>query len=62
MFYLLGNSSNMISSGGQTIKFMRPQQNIHKVNSSMPPLTPRTTQSTIGNVQVRFLLFFFFLY
>lgn len=55
MFDLLGNSSNIISSSGQTIKFMRPQQNVQKVNASIPPLTPRVvTQSTTGAVQVRF--------
>lgn len=52
MFILLVNSSNVISSGGQTIKFMRPQQNIQKINSSVPPLAPRVTQSATGIVQV----------
>lgn len=40
-----------MSSGGQTIKFVRPQQNIPKVNTSVPPLT-RVTQTSTGIVQV----------
>lgn len=48
-----------MNSGGQTIKFMRPQQNIQKVNTSIPPLT-RVTQASTGTVQVKVLLMFFF--
>lgn len=59
---LLVNSPNILSSSGQTIKFMRPQQNIQKINPSVPPLAPRTTQSTTVNVQVRFVLICFFFY
>lgn len=43
----------MINSSGQTIKFMRPQQqqqSVHKI----PPLMPRVTQQTPGSVQVMF--------
>lgn len=42
-----------MSSSGQTIKFVRPQQNVQKVNTSVPPLA-RVNQATIGTVQVKF--------
>lgn len=44
IFELLGNSTNILSSGSQTIKLVRPQQSVHKVTPSVPPLTPRLTQ------------------
>jgi len=50
----LGTSANIINSGGQSIKFVRPQQTVQKVHQSIPPLSPRVTQTT-GIVQVRFL-------
>jgi len=53
VFDLLDTSANIISSGGQTIKFVRPQQTIQKIQQSVPPLSPRVPQTT-GIVQVRF--------
>ncbi|XP_050054752.1 nucleosome-remodeling factor subunit NURF301 isoform X3 [Aphis gossypii] len=43
-------SANIINSGGQSIKFIRPQQAVQKVHQSIPPLSPRVTQTT-GIVQ-----------
>ncbi|KAL4097583.1 hypothetical protein QTP88_022332 [Uroleucon formosanum] len=43
-------SANIISSGGQTIKLVRPQQTVQKIHQSVPPLSPRITQTT-GIVQ-----------
>ncbi|VVC31946.1 Hypothetical protein CINCED_3A007015 [Cinara cedri] len=40
-----GNSTNILSSSGQAIKLVRPHQNVQKVNPSVPPLSPRITQS-----------------
>ncbi|XP_015374966.1 PREDICTED: nucleosome-remodeling factor subunit NURF301-like isoform X3 [Diuraphis noxia] len=45
-----GTSANIISSSGQTIKFVRPQQTVQKIHPSVPPLSPRVTQTT-GVVQ-----------
>lgn len=53
-FNCLVNSTNTITSGSQTIKFVRPQQNIQKVIPSLPPLTPRVGPSTTSIVQVKF--------
>uniref|UniRef100_A0A2S2Q1D7 Nucleosome-remodeling factor subunit n=1 Tax=Sipha flava TaxID=143950 RepID=A0A2S2Q1D7_9HEMI len=44
------NSTNIITSGSQTIKFVRPQQNIQKVIPSLPPLTPRAGPSTTNSI------------
>jgi len=40
MYNRLGNTSNLKNSGGHTIKFLRPQQNVQKINTSVPLLTP----------------------
>lgn len=45
-------STNILSNSGQTLKFVRPQQNIQKINPSVLPLSPSTTQPITGNVQV----------
>jgi len=59
-FVLLVNSTNILSNSSQTLTFMRPQQSIQKINPSLPPLTPRITQSTIVHVSY-FRLFSYFL-
>ncbi|XP_060876907.1 nucleosome-remodeling factor subunit NURF301 isoform X2 [Metopolophium dirhodum] len=43
-------SANILSSGGQTIKFVRPPQTVQKIHQSVPPLSPRITPTT-GIVQ-----------
>lgn len=65
MFELLGNSTNILSNSNQTIKLVRPQQNIQKINPSVPPLSPRVTQSinsTNQPNQVKFMVFNFLLF
>ncbi|XP_003241005.1 nucleosome-remodeling factor subunit NURF301 isoform X2 [Acyrthosiphon pisum] len=44
------SSANILSSGGQTIKFVRPPQTVQKIHQSVPPLSPRVTPTT-GIVQ-----------
>ncbi|XP_050437023.1 nucleosome-remodeling factor subunit NURF301 isoform X2 [Adelges cooleyi] len=46
-----GNTANILSSGSQTIKLIRPQQTIQKINPAVPPLAPRTSQSTTHEQQ-----------
>ncbi|CAI6343705.1 unnamed protein product [Macrosiphum euphorbiae] len=40
------SSANILSSGGQTIKFVRPPQTVQKIHQSVPPLSPRVTPTT----------------
>ncbi|XP_050535545.1 nucleosome-remodeling factor subunit NURF301 isoform X2 [Daktulosphaira vitifoliae] len=42
-----GSTTNIISTGGQAIKLVRPPQTIQKINSAVPPLTPRNSQTIV---------------